>query len=414
MNWREFGMAFRTLPFLDSQVNSPTGVLERRTQPVPKLLVWHPEAINWIFRSDHRLRHPGSRSLTPLFGRQSLLWSEGSRHAAYRQVLGPPLRGHRLTRYCGLISEVVHTAIDALLPGAVVALPVWTRQLTLRIVTQIILGPPGDAVLTPFTAWMEDALGARRRTLVYRYLRGVPPRSSAELDQMLVRTALANAGVQPPTLAALMLAGDGPLGEIDDAELRDAIVSLLFAGYETTASATAWTLYWLDREPTIRRDVLAELAATTADGSDVSQVPLLHAVIQEALRLTPPVIVAGNRALTEDDEVLGRTLAAGTTLTPSIYLAHRHPDRFPNPRRFDPNRFLGNRVPAQNYFPFGGGTRYCLGSQLALLEIRMITTALLRRREWHCVNSRSVSPQLRGHAMAPAARLRMKVIRCCG
>lgn len=211
-----------------------------------------------------------------------------------------------------------------------------------------------------------------------------------------------------------MLADDGPLGEIDDAELRDAIVSLLFAGYETTASATAWTLYWLDREPTIRRDVLAELAATTTDGSDVSQIPLLHAVIQEALRLTPPVIVAGNRTLTEDDEVHGRALAAGTTLTPSIHLAHRHPDRFPNPRRFDPNRFLSNRVPAQNYFPFGGGTRYCLGSQLAHLEIRMIMTAVLRRCEWRCVNPRSGTPQLRGHAMAPAARLRMKVIRRCG
>ncbi|MCA1672078.1 MAG: cytochrome P450, partial [Actinobacteria bacterium] len=135
MSWQEFRMAFRTLPFLDSQVNSPTGVLERRTQPVPKLLVWHPDVINWIFRADRRLHHPGSRSLTPLFGRRSLLWSEGSRHAAYRQVLGPPLRGHRLARYRSIISEAVHTAIDALVPGTVVALPAWTRRLTLRIIT---------------------------------------------------------------------------------------------------------------------------------------------------------------------------------------------------------------------------------------------------------------------------------------
>ncbi|HEV2781777.1 MAG TPA: cytochrome P450 [Actinophytocola sp.] len=410
MNRRELRMSLGTLRFLDAHAGAPCGVLDLRTRPAPKVLVWHPAAIDWIFRSDQRMRHPGSRSLTPLFGRRSLLWADGSRHAAYRQVLGPPLRGRRLAAYRGIIAEAVHSAIDTLVPGGQIALPAWTRRLTLGVMARIVLGRSDDALNAAFTRWIERALGARHRTLAYRYLAGGLPASGVELDERLVRTARSTVDSWPATLAALLLAGDGPLRGIDDAELRDAIVSLLFAGHETTAAAAAWTLYWLDREPRIRQEVAAELAGT--DGSTAARVPLLQAVIAEALRLAPPVTVAENRELTGDAELLGRPLPAGTTLTPSIYLAHRDPGRFPDPGRFDPHRFLGDRLPPQHYFPFGGGSRYCLGSQLAQLEIRMITAAVLRRVDWHCVNPRAAVPRLRGHAMAPDPRLRMSVRSC--
>lgn len=411
MSVTEFRMALRTLPFLNSHARSPGGVLELRTRPNRRLLVWHPDAIDQIFRSDQRLKHPGSRSLAPLFGQRSLLWAEGARHEAYRRVLGPPLRGRRLVDYHEIISSTVHRAIDELVPGTVIALPSWTRRLTLRIVAEIVLGQSDDNVLNPFVAWIEDALGARRRTLAYLYLKGGLPRSGDDLDRLLVRSAKEGTRTCPPTLAKMMLAGDARLGIVGDGELRDQIVSLLFAGHETTASAVAWTLYWLDRSVQDRRDVLAELA-TAGNGSEVAQVPLLQAVLQEALRLAPPVTVAENRALAEDGELCGRPLAAGTTITPSIYLAHRRPERFPHPHRFDPGRFLGDRVGPQHYFPFGGGSRHCLGNQLAQLEVRMITTAVLRRVEWRCVNPRAGIPELRGHAMAPAARLRMRVLQC--
>jgi cytochrome P450 family 110 len=416
MNWNKCHLALRTLPFLDAHAGDPTGVLELCAPPSRRLLVWHPEAIEGIFRSDRQMQHMASRTLSPLLGRRSLLWAEGPRHAAYRRVLSPPLHGRQLKAWHGVISKTVHAAIDALVPGSVIPLPEWTRRVTFRIIAQIVLGRSDDAILAPFTAWIDKALGSRRRTLAYRYVRGGLPRSSEELDQLLVRSARATTKAARPTLAAL-LAEDGALGALgalDDEELRDQIVSLLFAGHETTASATAWTLYWLDRNESIRRDIISELAATADDGSDAAEVPLLHAAIQEALRLTPPVAVAGNRALTEEGELLRQSLAAGTILTPSIYLAHHRPDYFSNPHRFDPSRFLGNRVLPQHYFPFGGGVRHCLGSQLGQLETRMITAAVLRRRELRCVNPRAGIPQLRGHAMAPSSRLRMKVTACCG
>ncbi|HKR52444.1 MAG TPA: cytochrome P450, partial [Pseudonocardiaceae bacterium] len=90
-------------------------------------------------------------------------------------------------------------------------------------------------------------------------------------------------------------------------------------------------------------------------------------------------------------------------------LAHHQPDIFLNPSRFDPSRFLGHRVPRQHYFPFGGGTRHCLGSELAMLEVRMITAAVLRRCRLHCTNVEAGVPEVRGPAMALASRLHMSM-----
>ncbi|PRX43717.1 cytochrome P450 [Prauserella shujinwangii] len=418
MNTTELRHALRTLPFLDACARAPGEYVELSGPPSPKLLVWQPDAVDWIFRSDQALGHPGSRSLIPLLGRSSLLWGDGERHAAYRRVLGPPLRGRKLSRYHDVIASTVHDAIDALRPGTVLPLSAWTRGVALRIIGRIILGPGEngahtvDAVLARFAAWIERALGSRSRTLAYRFLRGRLPPSGPELDRLFTTTARAAARAHPHTLAGLLLDDAGPLAGMRDAELRDQVASLLFAGHETTASATAWAVYWLDREPAVRHDVLAELAATSDDGADSTRVPLLHAVLQESLRITPPVPAAGNRVLREDTELLGRTLPAGTTLAPSIYLAHRRPERFPSPARFDPGRFLGGRVEARHYFPFGGGDRHCLGSQLSQLEARMIVAALLRRRTLRCADPGAGVPQLRGHAMAPASRLRMVVTAC--
>ncbi len=418
MNRNEFRFAFQTLPFLDSHEGAPAGVLELRARPTPRLLVWHPEGIDWIFRADRQLHHMPSRTLSPLLGGKSLLWAEGLRHAAYRRALGPALRGPQLQVCHNIISHTVHAAIDVLAPGAVISLIKWTREITLCVISQILLGRVDDWLLTSFSTRVDSVLGSRSRTLAHRYLHAQALSISArqpflrgrrELDEMLLWSARATATAQPPALASLLLAGDGPLGGLDDEELRDQIMSLLFAGHETTASATAWVLYWLGRDERMRHDVIAELTVTSNDGSDPVQVPLLHAVTEEALRLSPPAIIAGKRMLTADGELLGKPLPAGTIVTPCMYLAHHQPDLFPNPRRFDPSRFLGNRVSRQHYFPFGGGTRRCLGSELAMLEVRMITAAVLRRCQLHCVNPEAGVPELRGPAMTLASGLRMSI-----
>lgn len=409
MNRNELQLAFRPLHFLNAHADLPEGLLEVRPG---RMLVWDHEAIGEIFRADQGLRHPGSRSFKPMLGPRSLLWQDGPRHAAYRRVLSPPLRGRRLAECRKVIAEVADAAITSLTPGIEFAIADWTRALALRVMARIVFGQVGDALVAPFAQWMDRALGSRRRMLAYRYLRGGLPRPDHGLEELLVVRARESAREDETTLAGQLLAMDGPFDDLDDGELRDQVVSLLFAGHETTASTAAWAVFWIDRHEAVREAVLAELAATSDDGSGADNLPTLQAVVSETLRLTPPVPAAGNRMLVQPWVFRERRFDPGTVLMPSIYLAHHRADQFPDPTRFDPHRFLGRRIPSQQYFPFGGGTRHCLGSQLGQLEVRMIVAALLRRRELRSVNPRSGVPQLRGHAMAPSPKLAMKVLSC--
>ncbi|WP_027945420.1 cytochrome P450 [Amycolatopsis taiwanensis] len=409
MNRTELQLALRPLRFLDAHADLPEGLLEVRPG---RLMVWNHEAIEEIFRADQGLRHPGSRSFKPLLGSRSLLWQDGPRHAAYRRVLGPPLRGRRLAEWREVIAEATDAAITGLTPGCEFAIADWTRALTLRIMSRILFGGAGDDLVAPFAEWMDRALGSRRRMLVYRYLRGGLPQPDPGLEELLVARARESAREDGTTLAGRLLATDSPIADLDDGELRDQLVSLLFAGHETTASTAAWAVFWIDRHASVRDAVLAELAATADDGFSADNLPILQAVISETLRLTPPVPAAGNRVLVEPWVFRERRFDPGTVLMPSIYLAHRRADHFPDPTRFDPHRFLVRRMTSQRYFPFGGGTRHCLGSQLGQLEVRMIVAALLRRRELRSMNPRAGEPQLRGHAMAPSAKLAMKVLSC--
>ena len=106
----ELRMALRHLSFLDSQAGTPARCVELARGPVPKLLVWHPDALDWIFRHDHELGHPGSRSMRSVLGPKSLLWTDGPRYTTYRKLLGPPLGTRRVGDYREVIDDAVERA----------------------------------------------------------------------------------------------------------------------------------------------------------------------------------------------------------------------------------------------------------------------------------------------------------------
>ncbi|QUQ63511.1 cytochrome P450 [Kutzneria sp. CA-103260] len=405
-NQRRF--AFRTLSFLDS-LDEQHGVV---TLTPRRLLVSSPEAVGRIFRADRRACLEGTSTLGPLVGPRSLLFANGARHTAYRKTIGPALRGDRLR---GVVLDTARAEIDRLTPGSVITLPAWTRSVTLKVIGRVVLGDADPVFLRSFTEWVEGALGSRRRTLLYRHARlhpAVPSpwRTFLRQRETIDRELLAHVRTRASdgSIAGLLLSGGTPLGVLDDDELRDQLVSLLFAGHETTASALAWTLYWLHQNENVRRDLLDELAASDEAG----ETPLLDAVCHESLRLSPPAMIAGNRVFDDASDLVGRELPAGSRLTPCIYLAHRRRDAYSDPHRFDPQRFLGRRPSSQQYFPFGGGVRRCLGADLAMTELRMITAAVLSGLSLRCVNPELGVPHLRGPAMGPGPGLRMEVLAC--
>jgi cytochrome P450 len=360
MNRTELRFALHLIGFLDSVEGFEDGLVKLGDR---RWLVWHPDVMAVLFRHDRDLRHPPSRTLRPLLGNRSVLWLDGEEHTRYRRTLAPMLRG---SRYQALIDEMVERSIAELPSGDPVGLAAWTRRLTLRIIGRIVFGVDDDELLQAFTRWLDRRLNSRVRTLAHRYLTPGTTRFDPHLDRMLLHRART---AEPPALAACLPPED----------LRDQVVSLLFAGHETTASATAWTVYWIDQTPG-----LAQELENDAD--------LLEATIMESLRLCPPATLAGNRMSDE-----------GMVLTPSIYLAHRRAATYDHPHTFDPARC---QPPPGAFFPFGGGVRHCPGKDLALTEIRTIVTALLRHRRIR-LNSTTCTPQLRGAAMAPPPSLAM-------
>jgi cytochrome P450 len=174
----------------------------------------------------------------------------------------------------------------------------------------------------------------------------------------------------PPPLAATMRAA---LGE-EPGALRDELATLFVAGHETTGAALTWTFHLLSLHPEPEAGLHAEANAAAEPG------PFTRAVIDESMRLYPPVPTIARAALA-DDTLAGRAVRAGTTIIIAPWLIHRHRTLWREPERFDPARFLPGAPdrPRFAFLPFGGGAHVCLGASLALLELGAAVTAIARR-----------------------------------
>jgi cytochrome P450 len=200
-------------------------------------------------------------------------------------------------------------------------------------------------------------------------------------------------------LAMLLAARDAETNAaMDDRQLRDEMVTFLVAGHETTAVALSWTWYLLSQNPDAERRLHAEVDEVLGDRlptvDDLKDLPYTRMVLEESMRLYPPVW-ATSREPYEDDEVGGVRLPAGTTVTLSQYVTHRDPAFWPEPERFDPERFNPERSaerPEYAYFPFGGGPRRCVGQQFAMMEGQIALAMISRRLRLRLVPGHPVEP----------------------
>ena len=169
-----------------------------------------------------------------------------------------------------------------------------------------------------------------------------------------------------------------------DLQLRDEAITIFLAGHETTANALAWTWYLLSRHPEIEARLHNELESTLCShlpaAEDYARLRYTEMVFLESMRLYPPAWIIGRRALNEYR--LGRyTVPAGSILLMSQYVMHHDERYFPDPSRFDPERWIPERRtsrPPFAYFPFGGGPRRCIGEGFAMMEGVMVLATLAR------------------------------------
>lgn len=198
----------------------------------------------------------------------------------------------------------------------------------------------------------------------------------------------------------LLAARDEDTGEgMSEVQIRDEIITLMLAGHETSATALTWTFHLLAQHPEVEARLVAELDSVLggrpATSADLARLPYLKQVVQESMRLYPPVWGIARR-LTEETEFGGYRIPADSYIAITIYALHRHPQYWPEPERFDPERFAPQRGEGRHsycYLPFSAGPRACIGAGMSMLEIQLVLAQLLQRFKVHPRPGHAVVPQ---------------------
>lgn len=353
----------------------------------------------------------GNDLLRPILGTHSLLLQDGADHARARRLLAPAFGRREIDGYRTLVDEVTTEQLEKWPRSGRVRAHILLNKLTLEVILRVVFGVTDDARLDrirPVVARAVDAgpvvmigLGIPALHRLWPWSREVRDLAAIhqfldeEIDSARRDPALAE---RRDLLALLVRASAEDAQGLRDEELRDQLITLVAAGHETTATAMAWSMLELARHPAVQDRCVTEIADGGTEYTD--------AVLKEALRLHP-VVPMVMRELQETTTIGGRTYPAGTTVSPSILLAHRSPEAYPSPRDFDPERFLGDVPTPTTWLPFGGGARRCIGASFAMMEGQVILRQLLERYRIDRVGSGREWPRSRNVTLYPWRRARV-------
>lgn len=215
-------------------------------------------------------------------------------------------------------------------------------------------------------------------------------RARGELDDVIYKLIderrRAGPDAVPDFLTTLIRAcEEDPSKRVDDRQLRDEVMTLFIAGFETNASALAWTLWLLARHPDyderLRQELKDVLDGRTPGFDDLPRLEHTRMALDESMRLYPPAWWFTREAIA-DDRIAGYPIPAGSIIVLSQHVTHRHPDFWEEPDRFDPLRFTPERSksrPPLAYFPFGEGPRSCIGRHFAMLQMQLVVAMIAQR-----------------------------------
>jgi cytochrome P450 len=348
-----------------------------------------------------------------VFGR-GVLHTEGETHHHQRRLLLPFFHGDHVTAYTGLITEKAAALAASWHDGATVDIEREMTRLTLSIIWRLLFGQDvsSDAaqVAKAVTAGQHLITKQYNSLLAWITPLWVPTSSNREFSrgQQFMETRISRAiqsrraaHHESKDLLGLLLSATDEAGQpLSDKEIRDELVTFLLAGHETTANALTWTWFLLSQSRTARARLAHELETVLGNrlptAADVPRLVYTKMVWDEALRLYPPAWLLHSRVShTEDRLPSGALLPPGAMVFISPWSMHRNARWFPDPNRFDPDRFSPEAKqarPAFSYFPFGGGGRRCLGESFAELEGLLIVATLASKVRLRLVDGQTILP----------------------
>jgi cytochrome P450 len=348
--------------------------------------------------SNFQWREGHFRDLISFLG-DGLLTTDGDYHRRSRTAMLPAFHRERIAGALTVMIEETEAALERLTPGASLDLYAWTRTLALRIAMRALFGldPDGEQARDLDAAGLfERALGFYATPVPLRMLRGpgTPWRAQQQATRALNRILYAEIARRRRTgergedvLSLLLDAHDESGATLSDGQVRDEVMTLLFAGHDTTTSTVAFMFYELAHHPEVVERLVAEQDTRLAGGAPTAaqlmggELGELEQVLDETLRMYPPAWIGPRRSL-EPFELHGVSVPGDTFVNYCSWASHHLPEVFPEPERFIPERFAPEakaRLPKGAYIPFGGGSRTCIGMRFGQLEVRTIATLILQR-----------------------------------
>lgn len=390
----------------------------------PVVCTGDPEGVREIFSAAPATFAPWAvGALEPVLGAGSVILMSGERHRRERQVLAPPFQGPRMRAYGEVMQEAARAHVRAWRGGQIFRALDTMQEISLEVILRAVFGVEDAPAIERSRAAVRRFVACASPWLLFtkslqRRFFGIGPwarlqRAQAEWDALILEQIRERGrrGAQSDVLGSLLAARDEDGQPLDAAHVRDTLVTMLFAGHETTALALSWALYWLHRDPRELGLLRAELdALPRLDPEAVERLPRLEAVCNEALRLHP-IVPDVLRLVVAPFDLRGRAIEPGTGVAAVTALVHADPTLYPEPGAFRPGRFLERTFKPWEFFPFGGGARRCIGASFALHEMKQVLAVLVREHELELCEPGPVRPRRRNVTMGPSTGVRMRWLR---
>jgi cytochrome P450 len=379
-------------------------------------LLTHPRDVKHVLQDNNQNYCKGwvFDRIKPYWG-ESLLTAEGERWRAQRRRIQPSFKREHTTGFAPIITKRTHEMLErwekASEAGTELVLYNEMTQLALVIIADVLFGVElwGDAAgmttsvqtalrvlktrvsaIAPLPLWIPTPQNRRFNRAMHTL--------NSRVAEIVQRSR--SASERRTFVKMLMEAQDSETGApMTDEHLHEEIIGMLQQGHDTIGETLAWTWYLLSLHPEVERKLSIEIArvvgSRTPTVADLERLTYAHLIIQESLRLFPPVWMIPRQAIA-DDVVAGYRIPARSTVLVSPYLTHRHAEFWDNPEAFDPERFdpvASRDRPRYAFFPFGGGPRRCMGTDMAMMETLLILTMVVQRYRLHLVSGHREEPE---------------------
>jgi cytochrome P450 len=390
------------LAFLQEMARDYGDIAHVHVGPYHTYLINHPSLIREVLVTKGKsfVKWEAQKRVFRKIDGDGLINSEGDFWLRQRRLIQKAFHHRRLGRYAEMTVGLTRRRLDRWTAGAAINLDREMSELALEIAGETLFGVD----LRDHAAWLGELAEILRETFISEFLAPVPlpdwlplpskrrmRRAIRELDAFItgiIRDRRASGEDKGDLLSMLLLAvdeqGDGT--GMTDRQARDEAVTLFNGGHDSTSAALAWTCYFIARDPGVqerlRNEVEAVLGRRVATFEDLPRLTFADTVVKESLRICPPTSALFTRQAVAEVEIGGYRLAPKSLVAISPYVTQRDPRWFPQPERFDPDRFGAGRVediPEYAYFPFGAGPHVCVGNTFAMMEITLIVATVVQR-----------------------------------